>query len=249
MDDYFLKSRRKINLFINWRKAKNNLKRLFGKKQQNILWLAILTLIGLRLFFSVFLDDKAYAQKNISQPGINLKIFNPGQKIGKGIIKIPTSTANTKLCLSVGQVIRSSNQKTKEKIERYKEMITGYPMENMVPEIAKKNKRVAAFLIGIAKKESNWGKYSPKKNGRDCYNYWGYRGRYNPTKSGYSCFDNPQQAVSIVGGRIENLISQKINTPQKMIVWKCGSTCRGHNPQGVKKWISDVSFYFYRLNS
>jgi hypothetical protein len=101
--------------------------------------------------------------------------------------------------------------------------------------------------VAIAKKESNWGKRSPVKSGRDCYNYWGYRGGYNMTDSGYSCFDSPEQAVQEVGDRIEKLLSQQINTPSRMIVWKCGRTCAGHDPAGVAKWISDVEHYYNKL--
>lgn len=131
----------------------------------------------------------------------------------------------------------------------YLEMVEGFPMEDMVPAISKKNREVASFLIAIAKKESNWGKYSPSKEGRDCYNYWGYRGSYNQTDSGYSCFDTPEQAVEAVGERIQELIDQEINTPERMIVWKCGSSCAGHDPYSVKKWIADVDMYYKKLNS
>jgi len=126
-------------------------------------------------------------------------------------------------------------------------MVSGHPITKMISEIVQKDKRVASFLVAIAKKESNWGKYSPKKNGRDCYNYWGYRGTYNQTPSGYSCFDSPEQAVDVVGNRIGELIDQQIDTPQKMIVWKCGKSCDGHSGTSVKKWISDVDYYFGRI--
>jgi hypothetical protein len=122
-------------------------------------------------------------------------------------------------------------------------------MQEMVTDLAKKDKKVAAFLIAIAKKESNWGKHSPKKNGKECYNYWGYRGSYNATDSGYSCFDDPAQAISVVGGRIQDLIGQKIDTPEKMVVWKCGRSCSWDNPAAVQKWISDVSLYYDKVNS
>ena len=75
-------------------------------------------------------------------------------------------------------------------------LVAGQPMAEMTPFIAEKDKAVAAYLVAIAKKESNWGKFSPQKNNKNCYNYWGYRGTYNQTASGYSCFDSPQQAVT-----------------------------------------------------
>lgn len=122
------------------------------------------------------------------------------------------------------------------------------PMEKMSPAIAKRDQTVAAFLVGIALKESKFGIYSPKKEGRDCYNYWGYRGRENPTASGYSCFDTPEQAVEIVGNRLEKFVQQGRNTPAKMTVWKCGYSCAGHSDESVKSWINDVSINFYKLN-
>lgn len=128
-------------------------------------------------------------------------------------------------------------------------LVAGHPIEEMVPFIAKREKRVGAFLVAIAKKESNWGKHSPKKDGKECYNYWGYRGTYNQTASGYSCFDSPEQAIQQVGDRIETLVNKQVNTPERMIVWKCGSTCAGHDPAGVSKWISDVRSYYAKLNS
>jgi len=32
------------------------------------------------------------------------------------------------------------------------------------------------------------------------------------------------------------------------VVWKCGASCAGHDPGGVKKWISDVDYYYQMLN-
>ncbi|TAK96529.1 hypothetical protein EPO05_01555 [Patescibacteria group bacterium] len=128
-----------------------------------------------------------------------------------------------------------------------KEMVTGYPMEKMLPQLSKLDKETAAYLVAIAKKESNWGKHSPKKNGIECYNYWGFRGTYNQTLSGYSCFDSPAQAVRVVGRRIAELVSQGINTPEEMVVWKCGSTCAGHDPGAVRKWIQDVQYYHHQM--
>lgn len=128
-----------------------------------------------------------------------------------------------------------------------KDMTKGHPIEAMVPYIAQKDKKTASYIVAIGKKESNWGKFSPKKNGQDCYNYWGYRGPENPTRSGYSCFDSPEQAVEVVGGRIDRLIAQEIDTPREMKVWKCGRDCSWDNPANVNKWVSDVGFYVKKL--
>jgi hypothetical protein len=130
-----------------------------------------------------------------------------------------------------------------------RKMVRGRPLAKMMPYISKQDKKTASFLVAIAKKESDWGKYSPKKGKKECYNYWGYRGTYNQTTSGYSCFDSEKQAVEVVGGRINDLINQGISTPEKMIVWKCGDSCSGHSSESVRKWISDVDYYYRKINS
>ena len=67
---------------------------------------------------------------------------------------------------------------------------------------------------------------------------------------GHTCFDSPEDAVNSVAKRIDSLVNdKKINTPAKMVVWKCGSSCRTHDPGSVSKWISDVDFYLKKLNS
>jgi hypothetical protein len=141
------------------------------------------------------------------------------------------------------------NEPENSQLETYRELVSGSPLEEMLPFIAKCDKETASFLIAIAKKESDFGKYSPQKDGHSCFNYWGYRGTYNQTASGYSCFDSPQQAIEVVGGKIKDLLDKKIDTAEKLIVWKCGSTCAGHDPAGVRKWISDVALYHQKANS
>lgn len=129
------------------------------------------------------------------------------------------------------------------------EMVGDHPIKEMVPYIAEKDRRVAGFLVGIAKKESNWGKRVPTQNGQDCFNYWGYKGTAeNGSAMGYACFASAKEAVEKVGGRLEQLVGKNLDTPGKMVVWKCGSSCSGHDPAGVSKWISDVSFYFNRIS-
>lgn len=134
-------------------------------------------------------------------------------------------------------------------LERQIQNITkGHPIDEMVPFIMEKEPKVAAFLVSIAKKESDLGKRSPKLNGKDCYNYWGYRGlRERMGTSGHTCFDSPEDAVDTVAKRIEKLLAENIDTPAEMIVWKCGSTCEGHSEGSVSKWISDVAMYFRKL--
>lgn len=142
-------------------------------------------------------------------------------------------------------------QVTKEKYEEsIREMVRGYPIEAMLPAILAEDRLTAAFLIGIAKKESNWGKRIPVLEGQDCFNYWGYRGiRRMMGSGGHTCFNSREDAVETVARRLEKLIqSEKLDTPEKMIVWKCGFSCEGHSRESVKKWISDVDMYFSQLS-
>lgn len=140
--------------------------------------------------------------------------------------------------------------KQKEMEEEILAMVKGFPIEKMVPEIAKKDRMIAALLVAIAKKESSWGVHVPVLNGQDCYNYWGYRGiRKKMGTGGHTCFDSPKDAVDTVAKRIEFLVSnEKLNTPAKMVVWKCGYDCSWDSKAAVQKWIADVDYYFKKLN-
>jgi hypothetical protein len=127
--------------------------------------------------------------------------------------------------------------------------IKGRPMEDMAPYIAKQPRTVAAFIVGIAMKESKFGVYAPHDaNGNDCHNYWGYRGPENTTASGYSCFTSPEAAITAVGRRIAKLVDQGASNPSEMVVWKCGASCSWDNPENVRSWIADVGINFYKLN-
>lgn len=142
-------------------------------------------------------------------------------------------------------------QVTKEKYEEnIRAMVKGYPIEEMLPYIFAQDRLTAAFLVGIAKKESNWGKRIPVLDGQDCFNYWGYRGiRRMMGTGGHTCFNSRKDAVETVAARLERLTqSEKLDTPEKMIVWKCGFSCQGHSRESVKKWISDVDMYFSQLS-
>ncbi len=137
-------------------------------------------------------------------------------------------------------------QNPKNELEQELYLLVGdYPIKAMVPHIAKFDRHIAALIIGIAKKESNWGVHAPTKSGEVCYNYWGYKGQGSKGMAmGYGCFATPQEGVEAIGGKIEQLVNRDISTPSKMVVWKCGSSCAGHSPESVRKWISDVSIYF-----
>ena len=153
----------------------------------------------------------------------------------------------------VDSMVEYLESKEKEALEeKIREMVKGYPMEKMLPHIMEKDRMVISFLIGIAKKESNWGKRVPVLNGQDCYNYWGYRGQRKLMGSGgHTCFNSRKDAVDTVAKRLETLIQEyDRNTPEEMVVWKCGSSCAATGGQAAAdKWISDVDMYFSELNS
>jgi hypothetical protein len=134
--------------------------------------------------------------------------------------------------------------------EEIRRMVKGTPIEKMAPYIAAKDRTVAAFMIGIAKQESGWGEHVPVLDGKDCFNYWGYRGvRARMGTGGHTCFDSPKDAVDTVAKRIETLVSrEKLDTPAELVVWKCGSSCSGHSPESVRRWIRAVDMYYSELN-
>lgn len=155
------------------------------------------------------------------------------------------------------QLIEDYNNKIKEGREsdsmekEIREMVKGYPIEKMAPYIARKDRLVAAFLIGIAKKESDWGKHVPICDGKDSFNLWGFRAKSEKMGTGgHTCFKSPEAAVDAVAKRLEFLISkEKIDTPDKMVVvWKCGYDCSWDSKAAVNKWISDVNMYFKKFN-
>lgn len=138
------------------------------------------------------------------------------------------------------------NLKQDEFESRVAQILNGSPMEQMVPFIVKQDRTVAAFLVGIAKKESNWGRHVPVLAGQDCFNYWGYRGiRARMGTGGHTCFDSPEDAVNTVANRIQDLVQSDVDTPQEMVIWKCGSACNQDGQAG--KWITDVSAYFHKV--
>jgi hypothetical protein len=134
--------------------------------------------------------------------------------------------------------------------EEIRILVSGYPMEAMASFIASYDREVAALLVGIAKKESNWGKRVPRDAaGEDCFNYWGYKGAgTRGIGMGHGCFGDPEEAVRMVGNRLAELVALRdTSDPANMIIWKCGSSCAGHSPESVRKWIADVSLYYEKL--
>lgn len=160
------------------------------------------------------------------------------------------SQSDNELTMKLLNEYENSEQSKME--NQMREMVKGYPIEKMVPYIAKKDKVIAAFLISIARQESSWGVHVPVLDGEDCYNYWGYRGkRARMGTGGHTCFDSPQDAIDTVSKRLEFLVSnEKVNTPTKMVtVWKCGYDCSWDKKENVQRWISSVDTYFKKLNT
>ncbi len=161
--------------------------------------------------------------------------------------KVDNQETEPKKVYVMNKATDKKDEEKEAKNELY-QLVGNAPIREMVPAIMKTDQRVAAFLIGIAKKESDWGRHAPSQSGKTCYNYWGYKGSGSRGVSmGYACFGSPEEAVETVGHRIETLIAKNINSPSQMLVWKCGSSCAGHDPSGVQKWISDVSLYFGKV--
>jgi hypothetical protein len=169
-----------------------------------------------------------------------------------GIFKVEGETGNGSVerrgnYLVKNEIALESNDNDSENLtkNRLRQLVGDAPIREMVPSITKLDKKVAAFMVGIAKKESDWGKHAPSQGGETCYNYWGYKGAGSRgTSMGYACFGSPEEAVGVVSKKIEKLVSNNISEPKEMLVWKCGSSCAGHDPAGVQKWVSDVSLYF-----
>lgn len=163
------------------------------------------------------------------------------------IMQADTSKDNEEFTKQVLEIEKANDKKFLEK--EIREMVKGYPIEKMVPYIAQQDRTVAAFIVGIAKKESAWGQRVPVLNGQDCYNYWGYRGKRKLMGTGgHTCFNSPKDAVETVSKRIATLIEEHgKDTPAKMVdTWKCGTSCEGD--AGASKWISDVTGYFNQIN-
>ena len=220
-----------------------------GRKKRILLKLLLAIFAGLFFLFHLEIAPSSFAEA--PSPKEQREKYQP---LDFGEFD-PMSPVKKHLEAAVAEKELKAKKKQAEKIvisnfsEKYYNLVVGHPIEEMLPYIAKCDSETAIFLIAIAKKESDWGEHSPKKEGKNCYNYWGYRGTYNQTDSGYSCFDSPEQAIEVVGRRIGELLAKNIDTPQKMVVWKCGSSCAGHDPASVRKWISDVALYRDKLNS
>ena len=157
-----------------------------------------------------------------------------------------TTEGNTKTQIVQPAQIKKSTPLANE----IKQMVAGYPIEQMTPYILKQDPKTAMFLVAIAKKESAWGKRKPVLDGKDCFNYWGFRLKSEKMGSGgHTCFDSPEQAVDIIAQRIDELVQKEnIDDPSKMVVWKCGYDCQTRTKSdSEKKWIKDVGYYYNEL--
>ncbi len=218
--------------------------RLRGVRDNRILVTFILILL-MGLFFYSFSEKSVLAQESLQQALITAEVIDPLSRVGKGIAFEGLEEKALPVLEKAEKIKLKEEANPLEKSIR--ELVSGHPIEKMAKAISEQEKPVAAFLVAIARKESSWGEHVPTKDGKDCYNYWGYRGKDNPTESGYSCFETPEEAVAVVGERIQKLVDQGIDTPEKMLVWKCGSSCATHDPAGVRKWVSDVAQYIDKI--
>jgi len=228
---------------------KNNLRSHISEKQE-LYWPV---LIAITLLLSVFVSKIAFAEAN-GAPN-NLPIENASKLNLIGFEKVPDQV---KISLASAQAspraeLASPEDEIDPETEDLKndvaKIVKNTPMAAMIDQISEKDRTVAAFIVGIAMKESKFGVYAPHIGGRDCYNYWGLKAGGKTTAGGYSCFSSPEEAVKVVGKTVEKMVAKGVRTPAQAISWKCGSSCAGHDPTGVRKWVSDVAINFNKINS
>lgn len=146
--------------------------------------------------------------------------------------------------------IIAENQKKFE--ARIRELVGDSPIKQMAPYMAKEDPLVTAMFIAIAKKESAWGRRVPVNNGRDCYNYVGFRLKTEKLGSGdHSCFATPKEGFERTAKRIKDLIyKENMTTAKKMVSpWKCGYRPDLDDPGAVQKWVSDVDSILKEVHS
>lgn len=136
-----------------------------------------------------------------------------------------------------------------KKVAELETLLKGHPLAKMSSEIAKQEPEIAALIVGIARKESQWGLRSPKKNG-DCFNYWGFKGNGGRgTGMGYACFATREEAIEKIASRLEKLVDKRGSSKPSALVtpWKCGNSCATHSKESVNKWVSDVNQYYTKV--
>ena len=169
----------------------------------------------------------------------------------KGVEKTEVIDCSDRLhAQSLGEMKPEYQSGDTELAREIRELTQNFPIEVMAQAIARYDREIAGLIVGIGKKESNWGKRTPKLQGEECYNFWGYRGAGTRgfTPDGYGCWDKPEEAVKTIGDRLSKLREVRLSAePARMIVWKCGNSCAGHSDESVRKWIADVNFYFQEI--
>ncbi|OGI26691.1 MAG: hypothetical protein A2359_03375 [Candidatus Moranbacteria bacterium RIFOXYB1_FULL_43_19] len=238
---------------IGWEKA-NYFSKIYKRKIQSHVWkkqeVYLPILIAIVLLALVFVSKTAFSKT--TDPTNNLPVED---KYKVKLIGTNFAGQTGKICSSENETYQKdlaksvSKPATSDLKEDVAKIVKNTPMAAMVDPISEKDRTVAAFIVGIAMKESKFGVYSPKIAGRDCYNYWGFKGGGKTVAGGYSCFSSPDEAVDAVSGRIEKMVAKGVRTPAQAISWKCGSSCAGHGAANVQKWISDVAINFYKINS
>ena len=233
----------------SWRKTrnvllsiKNNLQSHISDKQE-LYWPV---LIAITLLLLVFASRIANAATD-GTPN-NLPISDNSKLNLIGFEKTPDPVG-----ISLENAPAAPQNESNSEIEDLKndiaKIVKNTPMAAMIDPISEKDRTVAAFIVGIAMKESKFGTYAPHVGGRDCYNYWGLKAGGKTTAGGYSCFNSHDEAISVVGKTVEKMVAKGVHTPAQAISWKCGSSCAGHDPTGVRKWVSDVTVNFNKINS
>lgn len=189
--------------------------------------------------------------------GVSASAFSEGMRVGDDPFVFRSGNFDS----SIGNEVLSSvpenestflNSETEEEARfraHLEELLRGTPIAEMAAAISHRDRETAAYLVAIARKESSWGLRSPSKDGIDCFNYWGYKGfGGRGVGMGHACFASREEAVETVGNRIAVLIhEEKLNSPERLIVWKCGRSCEGHSPESVAKWIADVRLIYSKV--
>ncbi len=224
---------------------KNQRQRLLGCVRKNkliflMLGLTSFVLVGKVLILKTTPEAYAAIREEAIIRQLNSPLLEKKNLFGAGDAK--KLTFDKKVVF--GEITKAQTTEMESKLFN---IVGDTPIAEMVPFIARRESKVAAFLVGIAKKESSFGLASPSKGGSTCYNYWGYKGTGSRgTALGYSCFGSAQEAIQIVGDRIEVLVAKERNTPAKMVdTWKCGRSCAGD--PGAPSWVSTVALYFNRI--
>lgn len=220
-------------------------------KRKNLILITLIALSGLFCLSNIWLNQAFFAKAD-EKTKINwaLGARNDDEKISLagGAKEKRELVSKIESQYAIAKKEDNKNEDFKEFEKELCGIVGDTPVKEMIPHIAKHDRKIAGMVVGIAKKESDWGRHAPSKNSRTCYNYWGYKSAGSRgTAAGYACFGSAEEAVETVAGKIENLANKNLDTPAEMVVWKCGRSCAGHDPGSVKKWISDVSKYYNQI--